>query len=74
MNGISAPGEPQVVRNGLQSPPINTSKDMASHLASKPHDAQPNYDVMSTGSNMKASGNLIDATDDLANIGDNNAS
>ncbi|KAI3586154.1 hypothetical protein IWW34DRAFT_814610 [Fusarium oxysporum f. sp. albedinis] len=52
MNGISAPGEPQVVRNGLQSPPINTSKDMASRLASKPHDAQPNYDVMSTGSNM----------------------
>ncbi|EWY80098.1 hypothetical protein FOYG_16186 [Fusarium oxysporum NRRL 32931] len=47
---------------------------MASRLASTPHDAQPNYDVMSTGSNMKASGNLIDATDDLANIGDNNAS
>ncbi|KAI1012587.1 hypothetical protein LB504_008134 [Fusarium proliferatum] len=73
MNSVSAPGEPQVVRNGLQSPPINTSKDMASRLASKPHDAQSNYDVMSTRSNM-ASGNLIDATEDLANIGDYNAS
>ncbi|KAI1041508.1 hypothetical protein LB505_001834 [Fusarium chuoi] len=74
MNSVSAPVEPQVVRSGLQSPPINTSKDMASRLASKPHDAQSNYDVMSTRSNMKASGNLIDATEDLANIGDNNAS
>ncbi|KAG5753942.1 hypothetical protein H9Q69_004221 [Fusarium xylarioides] len=74
MNSVSAPGEPQVVHNGLQSPPINTSKDMASRLASKLHDAQSNYDVMSTGSNMKASGNLIDATQDLANIGYNNAS
>ncbi|KAF5535110.1 hypothetical protein FMEXI_10977 [Fusarium mexicanum] len=74
MNSVSAPGEPQVVRNGLQSPPVNTSKDMASRLASIPHDAHFNYDVLSTGSNMKASGNLIDATKDLANIGDNNAS
>ncbi|KAF5653333.1 hypothetical protein F25303_2424 [Fusarium sp. NRRL 25303] len=58
MNSVSAPGEPQVVRNGLQSPPINTSKDMASRLASKPHDAQSNYDVMSTRSNMEPNANM----------------
>ncbi|KAH7270500.1 uncharacterized protein BKA55DRAFT_551910 [Fusarium redolens] len=52
MNDTSAPGEPQVVRNGLQSPPTNALKDMASRLATKPHDAQPNYDMMSTGSNL----------------------
>ncbi|PNP79198.1 hypothetical protein FNYG_07636 [Fusarium nygamai] len=74
MNSVSAPGEPQVVRNGLQSPPINTSKDMANRLASKSHDAQSTYDIMSNGSNIKASGNLIDATQNLANIGDNDAS
>ncbi|KAF5672132.1 hypothetical protein FDENT_10651 [Fusarium denticulatum] len=43
MNSVSAPGEPQVVRNGLQSPPINTSKDMANRFAFKPHDAQSTH-------------------------------
>ncbi|KAF4336216.1 hypothetical protein FBEOM_9942 [Fusarium beomiforme] len=66
MSNTPTPGEPQVVRNSLQSPPTNDFKDMACRLPTEPHHAQPDCEMMSTESNVKECGTLIEEVEDLA--------